>query len=105
MPPPWQGTCVMAVPGCLLQQADEEGEIKGGFQQMPFSCPEVSLVLPAGKSHTRFALSNGFNSKLLLAQLHLSLALFLYDPACPVSLISCRSWAVAAAAPWEQRGL
>lgn len=74
MPP--QGACAMAVPGFLLQQAGEEEEIKGGFQQtVPFFCPEVSLLLPAGKSHTSSALSHGFNSKLLLAQHHLALIL------------------------------
>lgn len=46
--------------------------------------------------------SPGFNSKLLPAQLHLSLALFMTLPA-SVSLISWRGLAVAApAAPWEQ---
>lgn len=74
MPP--QDACAMAVPGCLLQQAGEEGEIKGGFQHtVPFCCPEVSLVLPAGQSHISSALSHGFNSKLLLAQHHLALDL------------------------------
>lgn len=29
MPPPQQGACAMALPGCLLQQVAEEGEIKG----------------------------------------------------------------------------
>lgn len=28
MPPPQQGACAMALPGCLLQQVAEEGEIK-----------------------------------------------------------------------------
>lgn len=73
-PPPLKCACAVALPGCLPQQAGEEGEIKGGFQQPPFSCLEVSLVIAVRNPYTISASSepwmtpNGVRSKAWMEQ-------------------------------------